>query len=129
MYILLPFCASEPPTNPVDISQDMELPTGEEGEVIISGWHVNTHQVNASTSRNACYVFTLKTLLQVESKRLIKDLDGRVWLRTEDAGYMDEEGRLWLVGRVKWRVVDPKSGKIHWSTVVEQQVSHDTIVW
>ena len=34
----------------------------------------------------------------------MRDVEGRVWLRIEDAGYMDREGRLWLVGRVKWRV-------------------------
>ena len=60
---------------------------------------------------------------QVESKRLLTDVDGTVWLRTEDAGYMDSEGRVWLVGRVKWRVV-AASGKTHWSTVIEQKVRH-----
>ena len=57
---------------------------------------------------------------QVEPKRLITDLDGIVWLRIEDAGYMDKEGRIWLVGRVKWRVV--RNGRSYWSTVVEQKV-------
>ena len=57
---------------------------------------------------------------QVEPKRLITDLDGIVWLRIEDAGYMDREGRIWLVGRVKWRVV--RHGRSYWSTVVEQKV-------
>jgi len=56
----------------------------------------------------------------VESKRLITDLDGTVWLRIEDAGYMDDDGRIWLVGRVKWRVVG--NGRSYWSTVVEQKV-------
>ena len=56
----------------------------------------------------------------MEAKRLITDLDGSVWLRIEDAGYMDTEGRLWLVGRVKWRV--EREGKTFWSTVVEQKV-------
>lgn len=40
--------------------------------------------------------------------------------RIEDAGYMDEDGRIWLVGRVKWRVVG--NGRSYWSTVVEQKV-------
>ena len=43
-----------------------------------------------------------------------------MWLRIEDAGYMDEEGRLWLVGRVKWRV--EKNNRTYWSTTVEQKV-------
>ncbi|CAI8051226.1 Olefin beta-lactone synthetase [Geodia barretti] len=90
---------SEPPKEPVDIST-LEMPRGEIGEIVVSGWHVNTHQV--------------------EEKRLVRDVEGRVWLRIEDAGYMDREGRLWLVGRVKWRV--ERNGKTFWSTVVEQKV-------
>lgn len=30
---------------PVDVRK-LELPSGEIGEVIVSGWHVNTHQVS-----------------------------------------------------------------------------------
>ena len=51
----------------------------------------------------------------------MRDVDGRVWLRIEDAGYMDQEGRIWLVGRVKWRV--ERDGKTFWSTAVEQKVT------
>ena len=56
----------------------------------------------------------------MEAKRLLVDADGTVWLRIEDAGYMDKEGRIWLVGRVKWRV--ERGGRTFWSTVVEQKV-------
>ncbi len=62
-------------------------------------------------------------LPQVESKRLIADVNGSVWLRIEDAGYMDKEGRIWLVGRVKWRV--ERNGNTYWSTVIEQKVGGD----
>lgn len=31
--------------DPVDISSELELPANEIGELIISGWHVNTYQV------------------------------------------------------------------------------------
>lgn len=84
----------------IDISSELELPPNEIGELIISGWHVNTYQVS--------------------SNRLLTDQDGVVWLRIEDAGYLDEEGRVWLVGRVKWRV--EKHNRIFWSTVVEQKM-------
>ena len=48
------------------------------------------------------------------------DTDGLVWLRIEDAGYLDRDGRIWLVGRVKWRV--ETSHGTYWSIVVEQKV-------
>ena len=35
----------EAPLDPVDIVSDYELPPGEIGEIIVSGWHVNTYQV------------------------------------------------------------------------------------
>ena len=57
---------------------------------------------------------------QVDPKRLITDQDASVWLRTEDGGYMDSEGRIWLMGRVKWRV--ERGGKTYWPTDVEQKV-------
>ena len=38
-------CLPEPPADPVDIAKDLELPTGETGEIVVSGWHVNTGQV------------------------------------------------------------------------------------
>ena len=56
----------------------------------------------------------------MEEERLVRDTDGTVWLRIGDAGYMDTDGRIWLVGRVKWRVV--RYGVTYWSTVVEQKV-------
>ena len=57
----------------------------------------------------------------MDPDRLLKDsTDDSMWLRIEDAGYMDEEGRIWLVGRVKWRV--ERDGRTFWSTVVEQKV-------
>lgn len=90
----------EPRTEPVDIAKDLELPPGETGEIIVSGWHVNTGQV--------------------DPKRLITDIDGSVWLKVEDGGYMDSEGRIWLMGRVKWRV--ERGGKTYWPTDVEQKV-------
>ena len=70
---------------------------------------------------NLVLVYDLRYFLQVDPKRLLMGHDEVVWLRIEDAGYMDEEGRVWLVGRVKWRV--EKQNRIFWSTIVEQKVS------
>ena len=64
-----------------------------------------------------CYTHTHT---QVEQSRLLTDSDGLVWLRIEDAGYMDREGRIWLVGRVKWRVETGE--ETFWSVIVEQKV-------
>ncbi len=97
VYLLPP----GPPTEPVDVANDYELPPGEIGEIIVSGWHVNTYQVDPS--------------------RLLTDSDNLVWLRIEDAGYMDTEGRIWLVGRVSWRV--ERDGETYWSVPVEEKVS------
>ncbi len=94
----------EPPTGPVDITSEYELPPGEIGELIVSGWHVNTYQVDPD--------------------RLLTDSDGLVWLRIEDAGYMDSNGRIWLVGRVSWRV--ERDGETYWSVPVEQKVGYVT---
>ena len=42
-------------------------------------------------------------------------------MRTEDAGYLDDDGRVWLMGRVKWRV--ERDGMNYWSIDVEQKVT------
>lgn len=43
--MLLSVLLLEPINEPVDIVNELELPTGEIGEIIVSGWHVNTYQV------------------------------------------------------------------------------------
>lgn len=70
----------------------------------------------------ACDIIYLHFHTQVEEKRLIHDTSGRTWLRIEDAGYIDNDGYIWLVGRAKWRVKDPISGKTFWSAIIEQKV-------
>jgi len=62
--------------------------------------------------------------VQVPSERLVTDVDGTVWLRIEDAGYLDDDGRVWLVGRVKWMV--ERGGQRFWSTVIEQKVKKNS---
>ena len=56
----------------------------------------------------------------MDNKRILCDSSGKKWLRSEDAGYLDNQGRIWLVGRVKWMV--ERNGKQFWSYVVEQKV-------
>eukprot|EP01136_Pigoraptor_vietnamica_P022700 Opistho-1_new@74119 len=76
----------------------IELPRNEIGEIIVSGWQVNTYEVPAS--------------------RILKGPDGAEWLRTGDAGYLDDKGMIWLAGRVSWAIA--RDGKVFWSTIVEQ---------
>ncbi|MGH9552761.1 MAG: hypothetical protein ACRD3W_25505 [Terriglobales bacterium] len=56
------------------------------GEILVAGDHVIKGYLNGDGD--------------AETKIL---LDGEIWHRTGDAGYFDEAGRLWLVGR--WSAV------------------------
>lgn len=58
-----------------------------DGEIVVTGNHVNKSYMDPS--RNAA------TKL---------DIDGEIWHRTGDAGRLDEQGRLWLLGRLDGRV-------------------------
>jgi acyl-CoA synthetase (AMP-forming)/AMP-acid ligase II len=78
-----------------------EVGPGEVGEVVVAGGHVLAGYLN-----------------DPEAERQNKIRDGaRVWHRTGDAAWMDEDGRLWLVGRVKERVV--RDGRTWWGGAAE----------
>jgi len=65
------------------------LPDGETGEIIVTGDHV------------------LKGYLHGEGDAEIKvPIDGEIWHRTGDAGYLDTQSRLWLLGRCSARIDD-----------------------
>lgn len=38
---------------------------------------------------------------EADAKYKLRDAEGEVWHRTGDVGFVDEDGRLWLVGRVE----------------------------
>jgi len=67
------------------------LPPGRIGEVVACGAHLVAGYLNAEGD--------------VESKF---EVDGRRWHRTGEAGYLDAEGRLWLVGRCRSRIDDSR---------------------
>ncbi len=62
-----------------------EVPKGRVGEIIVSGEHVCERYYN---NEEAFY------------RAKIRDHNGVVWHRTGDLGRVDEQGSLWLVGRV-----------------------------
>jgi acyl-CoA synthetase (AMP-forming)/AMP-acid ligase II len=64
-------------------------PAGEPGEIVVSGGHVLSGYLHGKGDE--------ETKFHVE---------GEVWHRTGDAGYLDAEGRLWLLGRCVARIRD-----------------------
>lgn len=71
------------------------LSHGEPGEIIVQGDHV------------------LRGYLQgVGDSETKWAVDGQIWHRTGDAGYLDRQGRLWLLGRASEQIVDER-GTIH----------------
>jgi acyl-CoA synthetase (AMP-forming)/AMP-acid ligase II len=62
---------------------------GEPGEIVVSGEHVSTGYLHGSADQEAKF-----------------RVDGRLWHRTGDSGYLDSHGRLWLLGRSVARIRD-----------------------
>jgi acyl-CoA synthetase (AMP-forming)/AMP-acid ligase II len=81
----------------------LEVPPGATGEVVVAGEHV------------------LGSYFQdPEADRRTKIHDGeRVWHRTGDAARFDGQGRLWLMGRVRWRV--RRAAATWWSLPAEMR--------
>jgi acyl-CoA synthetase (AMP-forming)/AMP-acid ligase II len=73
----------------------LALPRGVPGEIVVSGDHVLTRYLDAKGEE--------------ETKIRVGDV---VWHRTGDAGYLDERGRLWLLGRCGTQV-DGASGALY----------------
>jgi len=69
--------------------QARRLPTGSAGEIVVSGAHVLPGYLGGvGDDETKCTV------------------DGQVWHRTGDAGWLDDQGRLWLLGRCSARLSD-----------------------
>lgn len=71
------------------LADAVELPTGEIGELVVSG-----------------PVVTREYVTRVDANRLGKIRDGEaVWHRMGDVGYLDEQERFWFCGRMAHRVL------------------------
>lgn len=65
--------------------QEWEVESGKPGELVVSGAHVCENYYNN---------------IEAFKSTKIKESNGKIWHRTGDVGVLDEQGRLWLVGRV-----------------------------
>lgn len=80
-----------------DMGSGEELPYGEQGEICISGSSVMLgyyHEEKATTD-----------ILKRHS-------DGRMWLHSGDLGHMDQDGFLFVDGRIKRMIIDHEGFKI-----------------
>lgn len=78
-----------------DDFENKVLPVGQVGEIVVTGQHVVRGYING--------VGDEETKFAVEQD---------IWHRTGDAGYLDEQNRLWLMGRCSARIVD-KYGELY----------------
>jgi len=70
----------------------LTLPSATAGEIVVTGNHV------------------LKGYLQgIGDKETKFSVEGNIWHRTGDAGYLDDENRLWLLGRHK-KIINDEFG-------------------
>ncbi len=90
-----PVCSSE-------AFEQGSLPSGQIGEIVVSGKHVVRGYLNAEQD--------LKNKINVA---------GTIWHRTGDAGYLDGEGRLWLLGRCAQIIHDERGDLYPFALEVE----------
>lgn len=88
----------------VDPESLVPLPTGQQGEILISGPQVMKGYWQRPT----------------ETAEVLIRQDGRVWLRTGDLGYVDDEGCYYILDRLK-RMVSVGGYKV-WPAEVEMEL-------
>ena len=76
-----------PSDDMIEDFESMWLETGEIGEICVEGKHVLKEYYNSEKAQKFAKIH----------------YNGQIWHRTGDAGYLDNEGRLFLMGRVKNR--------------------------
>lgn len=68
----------------------VSLPSNQIGEIVVSGAHVVPSYLNPANNTLSKW----------------QDEHGTTWHRTGDAGYLDDQGRLWLMGRCSAKIED-----------------------
>ena len=76
-----------PSDEPVQNFEESWLPQGEIGEICVEGKHVLKEYYNSEKAQNFAKI----------------RYNGQIWHRTGDAGYIDKDDNLFLMGRVKNR--------------------------
>ena len=94
------------PIPAVDHWREVEVGPGEIGELVVAGQHV-------------CEGYFRNPEATAANK--IEGPEGRVWHRMGDTGYLDDDGRFWLCGRVH-STIRRKDREIH-PQLVEQLVA------
>lgn len=79
-----------------DISELKVMPSGSVGEIIVAGEHVLKEYFNNETALKKTKIFCAE----------------KVYHRTGDSGYFDDQGRLFLTGRCS-SIIEDKNGKIY----------------
>ena len=77
----------KPSDDPVEDFESMWLQNGEIGEICVEGKHVLKEYYNSEEAQKFAKI----------------QYNGQIWHRTGDAGYLDKDGNLFLMGRVKNR--------------------------
>lgn len=79
------------PIGPFDAEEFAKhcLPAEQPGEIVVNGGHVLTGYLHGQGDEETKF-----------------RVDGAVWHRTGDAGYLDGDGRVWLLGRCSARIED-----------------------
>jgi acyl-CoA synthetase (AMP-forming)/AMP-acid ligase II len=84
-------------------------PVGEAGEIVVSGKHVLSGYLGGRGDE--------------ENKFIVA---GVRWHRTGDAGYLDDRGRLWLLGRCSARIEDSQ-GTLYPLSVEHAALQHEFV--
>ncbi len=95
-----------------DIDTGEELKYGEQGEICIKGPSVMLGYFNND----------------IENEKILrKHKDGSIWLHSGDLGHIDEDGFLFIDGRIKRMIIDHTGFKI-FSPIVESVISKHSLI-